>query len=67
MATANKLARIAFAPMRGEDRIGEAELADRGGDLHHLAFGMGAGIAGIGDEIAGCDEAHLRQGEIFRS
>src|SRR5690606_2547000 len=35
-----------------EDRIGEPELRNRGFDLLDLAFGMGAGIAGVGDQLA---------------
>ena len=33
-----------------QDRVGEAELPDRGGDLLDLALRMGAGVAGIGDQ-----------------
>src|SRR5690606_14395875 len=35
-----------------EDRIGEPELRNRGFDLLDLAFGMGTGIAGVGDQLA---------------
>ena len=33
-----------------QDRVGEAELADRGGDLRDLRFGMRAGVAGVRDQ-----------------
>ena len=35
-----------------QDRIGEAELADRGGDLLDLPLRMGAGVARVGDQAA---------------
>ena len=46
-----------------QDRVGPAELADRGGDLRHLGIGMGAGVAGIGDQI---DERAVFHGKALR-
>src|SRR5690606_3211227 len=36
-----------------EDRIGEAELGDAGSDLRHLLLGVGARVAGIGQQFGG--------------
>ena len=33
-----------------QDRVGEAELADRAGDQRHLRLAVGAGVAGVGDQ-----------------
>ena len=33
-----------------EDRVGPAELPDRAGDLRDLRVGVGAGVAGVGDQ-----------------
>ena len=35
-----------------QHRIGPAELADRAGDQRHLRLGMGAGVPGVGDQVA---------------
>ncbi len=36
-----------------QDRIGETELDDGGGNLCHLPLGMGAGVSGVGHEFLG--------------
>nr|WP_267459755.1 hypothetical protein [Xanthomonas euvesicatoria] len=36
-----------------QDRIGESELGDAGGDLRHLLLGVGARVAGVGQQL-GC-------------
>ena len=33
-----------------QDRVGEAELADRGGDLRHLLVAVRPGVPGVGAE-----------------
>ncbi|MCY1382408.1 hypothetical protein D9M69_704300 [compost metagenome] len=36
-----------------QDRIDESELHDAGGDLRHLLLGMGARVAGVGQQLGG--------------
>ena len=43
-----------------QDRVGPAELADRGGDLGHLRIRMRAGVAGVGDQRCGGTVFHRK-------
>ena len=48
----------AFVPV-GQDRIGKAKLGDRGGNLCHLVFAVGAGVSRIRDERIHRDHSDL--------
>ncbi len=44
-----------------EDRVGPAELEDRGGDLRDLSVGVGPGVPGVGDQPVEGAVLHLQR------